>query len=64
MGAAFLALLTLRQVLVPGVIDAPTVIDLILAMELTLFVLALVLAWRYRTLASANPPKDTDEPTP
>lgn len=62
MGAAFLALLTLRQVLVPGVIDAPTVIDLILAMELTLFVLALILAWRYRTLSNEEPSQLRPQP--
>lgn len=50
MGAAFLALLTLRQVLVPSAIDAPTLIDVVLAIELSLFVFTLVLAWRLRIL--------------
>ena len=48
LGAAFLALLTLRQVLVPGEITGPTVIDGILALELSLFVALLVHAWTAR----------------
>lgn len=48
LGAAFLALLTLRQVLVPGDISGPTVIDGILALELSLFVALLVQAWAAR----------------
>jgi hypothetical protein len=53
LGAAFLALLTLRQVLVPGDIAGPTIIDGILALELSLFVALLVHAWaaRVRRLA-------------
>jgi hypothetical protein len=56
MGVAFLALITLRQVLVPGVIDAPTVIDMILALQLALFVLALVASWRMRGLGAPPGP--------
>lgn len=43
--AAFLALLTLRQVLVPDSISGPTVVDAVLGFELALFVFVMVLAW-------------------